>query len=302
MLTPEEILNKKFDRVMVWGYDMNAVDSFLEAVEKDYTALYKENAALKGKLKVLISKIDEYRKVDESMRQTLLSAQSMADDIVAKAKKESAEYREHTVASCARELEDLTRRVATEEQRLEEAKTTAQVFIDRVLSLYANEEAHLTDLRNREFPGQPAPAPAPVTEAELFAPSAPEAPAEDAPVFEEPIVEEEPELVVEKPAPAEVKFEKPARVAPKDPQISAVDAVISEIDDISDKQPEDDSDELPDKVEIPSFNIPSFRREKAAEAKPEKAPAAKRHFDLPNFDFSKFKRDDQPKSDDKPSK
>ena len=85
MLTPQEIADKKFDKVMVWGYDMNAVDSFLETVEADYTQLYKENITLKSKMKVLIAKIDEYRKVDESMRKTLLGAQTMASDIVERA-------------------------------------------------------------------------------------------------------------------------------------------------------------------------------------------------------------------------
>ena len=54
MLTPNEINGKKFDKVMVWGYDMNAVDSFLESVSADYTQLYKENIALKNKMKVLV--------------------------------------------------------------------------------------------------------------------------------------------------------------------------------------------------------------------------------------------------------
>ncbi|MDR2671114.1 MAG: DivIVA domain-containing protein [Oscillospiraceae bacterium] len=85
MLTPQEVQDKKFEKAVFGGYDMAAVDDFLEQVTEDYTALYKENAVLKSKLKVLVNTVEEYRSVDESMRKTLLSAQRMAEESVAEA-------------------------------------------------------------------------------------------------------------------------------------------------------------------------------------------------------------------------
>ena len=153
MLTPQEIAEKKFDKVMVWGYDMNAVDSFLGNVEADYAQLYKENIALKSKMKVLIAKIDEYRKVDESMRKTLLGAQTMASEIVERAKRESETRERQADEEVSRKLGELTGRIAAEEQRLEEAKTSAQAFIERVMGMYAREQENLTILRDREYAG-----------------------------------------------------------------------------------------------------------------------------------------------------
>ena len=153
MLTPQEIAEKKFDKVMVWGYDMNAVDNFLGTVEADYAQLYKENIALKSKMKVLIAKIDEYRKVDESMRKTLLGAQTMASEIVERAKRESETRERQADEEVSRKLGELTGRIAAEEQRLEEAKTSAQAFIERVMGMYAREQENLTALRDREFAG-----------------------------------------------------------------------------------------------------------------------------------------------------
>ena len=45
--------------------------------DSDYTALYKENAALKAKLKVLVEKVEDYRATEDSMRATLLTAQDV---------------------------------------------------------------------------------------------------------------------------------------------------------------------------------------------------------------------------------
>jgi len=121
MLTPNEINGKKFDKVMVWGYDMNAVDSFLESVSADYTQLYKENIALKNKMKVLVSKIEEYRSVDESMRQALLNAKNLAAEMSENAENEAGSIR----AAAQAEAEQLRSAVQAETAKLR-AETQAE--------------------------------------------------------------------------------------------------------------------------------------------------------------------------------
>ena len=61
MLTPQEVSSHAFARATLGGYNMTAVDEFLDELTDDYTTLYKENAALKAKMKVLVDKIEEYR-------------------------------------------------------------------------------------------------------------------------------------------------------------------------------------------------------------------------------------------------
>ena len=58
MLSPQEISEKKFVKAVFGGYDMTEVDDFLAELNTDYAALYKENAILKGKLKVLVEKVE----------------------------------------------------------------------------------------------------------------------------------------------------------------------------------------------------------------------------------------------------
>ena len=64
---------------------MAMVDEFLDELTDDYTSLYKENAALKAKLKVLVDKVEEYRATEDSMRAALLTAQRMANTMVEEA-------------------------------------------------------------------------------------------------------------------------------------------------------------------------------------------------------------------------
>ena len=85
MLTPQEVSSHAFPKAVMGGYNMSSVDEFLDELTEDYSALYKENAALKAKLKVLVERVEEYRATEDSMRATLLTAQKMADSIVREA-------------------------------------------------------------------------------------------------------------------------------------------------------------------------------------------------------------------------
>lgn len=60
-LTPEDIKNAVFSKARVSGYDMLAVDNFLEQVEASLSAYIEENKALKGKMVVLVNHIEELR-------------------------------------------------------------------------------------------------------------------------------------------------------------------------------------------------------------------------------------------------
>ena len=59
MFTPQEIQEKTFVKAVFGGYDMATVDEFLEPLTEDYITLYKENAVLKSKMKVLVEKLEE---------------------------------------------------------------------------------------------------------------------------------------------------------------------------------------------------------------------------------------------------
>lgn len=91
MLTPQEVSTHVFSKARMGGYNMAMVDEFLDTLTEDYTTLYKENAALKAKLKVLVDKVEEYRATEDSMRATLLTAQKMASQMVQEAEKEKAD-------------------------------------------------------------------------------------------------------------------------------------------------------------------------------------------------------------------
>ena len=76
-MTPQDIREKTFEKAMFGGYDMAAVQNYQEEVATELANAQKEVAVLKGKMKVLVDKIEEYRASEDAMRLAILSAQKV---------------------------------------------------------------------------------------------------------------------------------------------------------------------------------------------------------------------------------
>lgn len=129
MLTPQEISGKEFVKAVFGGYDMSAVDDFLETLTADYSALYKENAILKSKIKVLVEKVEEYRSTDDAMRMALLTAQRLGDEITTEAKKKSEELLNQTEADIRDRLLEMKSKFAEEDTRIRSVKEETRKFV-----------------------------------------------------------------------------------------------------------------------------------------------------------------------------
>ena len=115
MLTPQEVSEHAFAKAGFGGYNMAMVDEFLDQLTEDYTTLYKENAALKSKMKVLVDKVEEYRSTEDAMRKTLLTAQKMADDMVKEAEEKRASLVSHAEEEARKRVSGLRQEVEAEQ-------------------------------------------------------------------------------------------------------------------------------------------------------------------------------------------
>ena len=146
MLTPQEVSSHAFARATIGGYNMTAVDEFLDELTDDYTALYKENAALKAKLKVLVEKVDDYRATEDSMRATLLTAQRMADSIVKEAEAKRDQLMAQAEADARQRIGAMQAEVTATQERLKAGQQDLRGFIASVRETCERELALLEQL------------------------------------------------------------------------------------------------------------------------------------------------------------
>ena len=129
MFTPQQIDQISFGRAAFGGYDMQAVDEFLEPLTEDYVTLYKENALLKSKMKVLVSKLEEYRKNEASMKDAIVNAQKTCDMMVKDAEAKCTQMLTDANAAAAENAKNADALIAAENARVEDAKKIAAAKI-----------------------------------------------------------------------------------------------------------------------------------------------------------------------------
>lgn len=209
MFTPQEVSEKVFPKASFGsgGYAMAAVDEFLDTLTEDYTALYKENVALKAKLKVLAEKVEEYRATEDAMRSTLLTAQRMAAKLVQEAQEEKDNLLNEARAQHAAEIRLLDDETNVAKQKLALAQQNLADFIQRSRALCEEHAAFLTSLPELVPAVEAAPVAAAPVESDLAS--------EIRSVFDvvEPAVDEDPTVVMEP-----VQFEAAEEVAAPAPE------------------------------------------------------------------------------------
>ena len=129
MFTPQQIEQVSFGRATFGGYDMQAVDEFLEPLLEDYITLYKENALLKSKMKVLVGKLEEYRSNEASMKDAIVNAQKTCDMMVKEAEAKCTQMLNDANAAAAENAKNADSLIAAENARVEEARKTAAAKI-----------------------------------------------------------------------------------------------------------------------------------------------------------------------------
>ena len=175
MLSPQEISEKKFVKAVFGGYDMTEVDDFLAELGTDYAALYKENAILKGKLKILVEKVEEYRSTEDAMRMALLTAQRTGDEIMSDANKRKEDMMREVEAERQKMLSDMKHRLLDEENKLAAAQKETAKFIEFSQTVIKKHSEFLAKIKSSAIPSHavskakpPKPAAAPAREEQIM--------------------------------------------------------------------------------------------------------------------------------------
>ena len=132
MFTPQQIEQISFSRATFGGYDMQSVDEVLEPLTEDYITLYKENALLKSKMKVLVGKLEEYRNNEASMKDAIVNAQKTCDMMVKEAEAKCTQMLNDANVTAAENAKNNDALIAAEEARVEEAKRVARNKIEEL--------------------------------------------------------------------------------------------------------------------------------------------------------------------------
>lgn len=160
-VTPLDIRKQTFKKGMR-GFETGEVQAFLEMVAKEFEELARENAALLERMAGLDAQIEDYRKMEKALRETMLAAQQTTEGIKENARveadlllREAQHKADGIVAEARHRAQGLQRDVAVLEQQ-------RNVFIAQFKSLV---ESQLNLLEEMHSGRAAAPSPPSKTEA-----------------------------------------------------------------------------------------------------------------------------------------
>ena len=180
MFTPQQLDQISFRKATFGGYETESVDELLEPLIEDYVTLYKENALLKSKMRVLVTKLEEYRKNESSMKDAIVNAQKTCDMMVKEAEAKCAQMLTDANAAATENAKNADVLIAAETARVDEARRAAATKIDELEEQMRSIIQALERIKTANRPSTPAPAIKPAYDFEKSnAPAAPVVSSED---------------------------------------------------------------------------------------------------------------------------
>ena len=135
MYTPLDIENKKFAKQMMNGYSVEEVDNFLDELTLDYEKLYKEVNENKSKITELESGIKKYQNLESTIQNTLIMAQSTAEEIKKVAKQEADQLIKDAQGTAKQQVMELEQQLIIKKKELEDLQKQFDVYKAKMESL-----------------------------------------------------------------------------------------------------------------------------------------------------------------------
>jgi len=146
MFTPLDIENKKFQKQMMNGYNVDEVDDFLDELTIEYEKLYKENAELKANMENSKKDLEQYKSIEKTLQNTLLMAQKSADDIKKVAEQEAEQIVKAAQDKVQFSVEEINKETENKRRELIELKKQADVYRAKMEALLISQLELLKDM------------------------------------------------------------------------------------------------------------------------------------------------------------
>ena len=149
MITPLDIENKRFSKQMVNGYNVEEVDDFLDELTTDYSKNYKEVNELRAKVEELNNSLVQYKTIESTLQNTLVMAQSTAEEVKNVAKQKADQIVEEAKANAQKQVDELNNEIILKQKELDDVKKQFDIYKAKMESLLISQLELIKDI-NKE--------------------------------------------------------------------------------------------------------------------------------------------------------
>ena len=150
MITPLDIENKKFAKQMMNGYSVEEVDDFLDDLTEDYTKNYKEVSELRNKVEELNNSLEHYKSIESTLQNTLVMAQTTAEDIKNVAQKQADQIVSEAKGTAQKRVDALDNEIIAKTKELEDVKKQFDIYKAKMESLLISQLELIKEINKNE--------------------------------------------------------------------------------------------------------------------------------------------------------
>ena len=161
MLTPLDIENKRFTKQIMNGYNVDEVDDFLDEIGVEFAKKQKELSEMAQELNEKKQGLEHYKSIEETLQNTLLMAQSTAeevknvakqksDQIINEAKQQAEQILSEAKSSAKNETDFLQAQIISRKKELEDIQKQFDIYKAKMESLLISQLELIKEINKKE--------------------------------------------------------------------------------------------------------------------------------------------------------
>ncbi|HXV14022.1 MAG TPA: DivIVA domain-containing protein, partial [Candidatus Krumholzibacteria bacterium] len=148
-ITPLDVRKQEFRKAMR-GLDGDEVYAFLSTVADEYEAVLNDNKALRERLLELDDKVQEYRTIERTLRDTLLTAERVTVEAKDNARREATLIVKEAQLEAQKALRDITTEGARLRQEVQRLRSQRDAYIAK-MKVVAESHVKFIESAARDF-------------------------------------------------------------------------------------------------------------------------------------------------------
>lgn len=146
MITPLDIENKKFSKQVLNGYSVEEVDDFLDELTAAYEKIYKEATENRGRTEQLTNDLTRYQSIETTLQNTLLMAQTTADEVKKTAQKQADAIISEAQLKAKDALKNVENEIILKQKELDDLQKQFDIYKAKMESLLISQLELLKDI------------------------------------------------------------------------------------------------------------------------------------------------------------
>ena len=132
------------------GYSVEEVDDFLDEIGVDYAKKNKELTEAYKKIEELEASMQKYKTLEETLQNTLIMAQSTAEEVKKVAKQQAEQIVAEAKVSAKKEADGLDQQISYKRKALEDLKKEFDIYKAKMESLLISQLELIKEVNKNE--------------------------------------------------------------------------------------------------------------------------------------------------------